>query len=283
MSSDFLRFAEKKVMVMSAPNGARRGHADHPALPITAEESALDAVALLDAGVSIVHLHVRDDAGHHSLDATRYRQARAAVRTTVGDDLVIQVTTEAVGQYTSDQQIALVQELEPEAVSLALREICPDDSDAGKAAEIFTWMRSENVWPQYILYSVDDVMRFDDMRQRGIFADDAPFAMFVLGEYANAVPGTVADLNLMLAATDADEYPWAACCFGQNENEVMLAATELGGHVRLGFENNMHLADGKLAADNVELITQYLGDNSRSGRRPATVAEIRAVFELGAN
>jgi uncharacterized protein (DUF849 family) len=265
-------------MIMSAPNGARRGHADHPALPITAEESALDAVALLEAGVSILHLHVRDDAGNHSLDATRYRQSIAAVRKRVGEELVIQVTTEAVGQYTSDQQIALVQELEPEAVSLALREICPDDSDEGKAAEFFAWMRSENVWPQYILYSVDDVMRFDDMRQRGIFADDAPFAMFVLGEYANAVPGTVADLNLMLAATDADKYPWAACCFGQNENEVMLAATAQGGHVRLGFENNLHLPDGTLAADNAALIRRYVVDSTASKRFPASANDVRAGF-----
>ena len=278
MTIDHQKFAQEKVMLMSAPNGARRGHADHAALPITADESALDAVALLGAGVSILHLHVRDDAGKHSLDAERYRQAIAAVRKSVGDELVIQVTTEAVGQYTSEQQIALVRELKPEAVSLALREICPLQAEEQIAAEFFAWMRSENIWPQYILYSVDDVMRFDDMRQRGVLADDAPFAMFVLGEYANAVPGTVADLDLLLAATDADDYPWAVCCFGQNENEVMLAATAQGGHVRLGFENNLHLPDGTLAADNAALISRYVADSTTSKRFPASADEVRAGF-----
>jgi uncharacterized protein (DUF849 family) len=270
-------------MVMSAPNGARRDHADHAALPMTADESASDAVALLDAGVSILHLHVRDDAGKHSLDAGRYRQAIAAVRKSVGDELIIQVTTEAVGQYSSEQQIALVRELKPEAVSLALREICPSQTNEQIAAEFFAWMRSENIWPQYILYSVDDVLRFDDMRQRGIFADDAPFAMFVLGEYANAVPGTVADLDLMLAATDADDYPWAVCCFGQQENAVMLASTALGGHVRLGFENNLYLPDGTLAAHNADLIRRYVADSLSSNRYPASADDVRAGFSSSDN
>ena len=272
------KFAENKVMVMSAPNGARRDHADHAALPITADESAADAIALLDAGVSILHLHVRDDAGKHSLDAERYRSAIAALRKSIGDELVIQVTTEAVGQYTSEQQIALVRELKPEAVSLALREICPLDTEEQVAAEFFAWMRGENIWPQYILYSVDDVLRFDDMRQRGVFADEAPFAMFVLGEYANAVAGSVADLNLLLAATHADEYPWAVCCFGQNENEVMLAATAQGGHVRLGFENNLYLPDGSLAVDNAALIRRYVADSASNKRQPANAAEVRGCF-----
>jgi 3-keto-5-aminohexanoate cleavage enzyme len=278
MTFDHQKFAENKVMVMSAPNGARRGHADHAALPMTADESALDAVALLDAGVSILHLHVRDDAGKHSLDAERYRQAIAAVKKSVGEELVIQVTTEAVGQYTCEQQIALVRELKPEAVSLALREICPSETEERTAAEFFAWMRSEKIWPQYILYSVDDVLRFDDMRQRGVFADDAPFAMFVVGEYASATPGTVADLNLMLAATNADEFPWAVCCFGQHENDVMLAATAQMGHVRLGFENNLHLPDGTLAADNAALIRRYVADSYTSKRCAASADEVRACF-----
>ncbi|MGI9201132.1 MAG: 3-keto-5-aminohexanoate cleavage protein, partial [Woeseiaceae bacterium] len=119
--TNFADLARDKVIVMAAPNGARRDHADHKALPITAQESADDAAALLESGVSVLHLHVRDDEGAHSLDADRYQDAIAAVRKRVGDDLVIQVTTEAVGKYSSEQQIDLVRALRPEAVSLALR------------------------------------------------------------------------------------------------------------------------------------------------------------------
>lgn len=263
---------------MAAPNGARRGHADHKALPITPRESADDAVALLEAGVSVLHLHVRDEDGAHSLDAARYREAIAAVRDKVGDELVIQVTTEAVGRYSSAQQMALVRELQPEAVSLALREICPSDSDESAAAEFFAWQKGAEIWPQYILYSVADVLRFDAMRRRGLFSDDAPFAMFVLGKYDSGAPGSVAELNDMLAATEHAAYPWATCCFGKNENEVMLAATELGGHVRLGFENNLYLPDGTLAADNAALIRKFVADSSCAARRPASASDVRTAF-----
>jgi len=278
MTANFRRFAEDKVIIMSAPNGARRGHADHPALPVTAEESALDAIALRDAGVSILHLHVRDDDGKHSLDVGRYRQAITAIEKSVGDELLIQVTTEAVGQYSCDQQVAVVRELRPDAVSLALREICPAGSDEHIAAEFFAWMRSEKIWPQYILYSVEDVLRFDDMRRRGVFAEEAPFVMFVLGEYDNSVAGTVEDLDALLAATNPGAYPWAVCCFGGHENDVMLAATAQGGHVRLGFENNLHLPDGELAPDNAALIRKFTADIATGQRRPAKAAELRATF-----
>ena len=276
--SNFAEFAQDKVIIMAAPNGARRGHADHRALPISAQESADDAVALLESGVSVLHLHVRDDAGAHSLDADRYREAIAAVRKKVGDELVIQVTTEAVGKYSSEQQIDLVRQLRPEAVSLALREICPTADDERAAAELFAWMRKEGVWPQYILYSIDDIVRFDEMRLRGVFADDAPFVMFVLGKYGSAEPGNTQDLVAMLAATDHSAYPWATCCFGPNENEVMLAATEAGGHVRLGFENNLHLPDGSLAADNAALIRRFVADSASLARTPARANAIREAF-----
>jgi 3-keto-5-aminohexanoate cleavage enzyme len=278
MSGDFRRFSQDKVMIMSAPNGARRNHEDHPSLPVTPEESAKDAIALRDAGVSILHLHVRDDDGKHTLDAARYRQAVAAVRHSVGDELVIQVTTEAVGQYTSEQQMAVVRDLKPEAVSIALREICPQERDESKAAEFFSWMHAEGIWPQIILYSVEDVMRFDDLRRRGIFADESPFVMFVLGAYASAVDGSIADLDKLLAATDTSAYPWAVCCFGGKEHEVMLAATAQGGHVRLGFENNLLLPNGEIAADNAALIREFTADNAAGGRIAASAHDVRAAF-----
>ena len=278
--SGFAEFASDRVIVMSAPNGARRNHADHQALPMTAQESAADAVALLEAGVGVLHLHVRDADGAHSLDAGLYREAIQAIDKTVGDELIVQITTEAVGRYSSDEQMALVRELRPEAVSLALREICPVGSDETATSELFAWMVREQVWPQIILYSVADVQRFEDMRRRGVFSSDSPFTMFVLGKYGSAEPGSRAGLDALLEAADHEAYPWATCCFGPNENDVMLAATEAGGHVRLGFENNLQLPDGSVAAENADLIRQYVADAASLGRPPASAAEIRTAFRM---
>ena len=278
MSRDFSSFAVDRVIVMAAPNGARRTHRDHPALPITATELAENAVALRDAGVSVLHLHVRDDRGGHTLDPGKYREALAAIRERIGDELVLQVTTEAVGMYTALEQMAVVRELRPEAVSLALKEICPPSADEAELAEFFAWMREAGVWPQIILYSIDDLTRFDKLRTRGIFADDAPFVLFVLGNYADAAAGQVEDLDALLAATDSQRFPWAVCCFGPHEHAVMQEALARGGHVRIGFENNLLLADGSTAPDNAALIQQFVAATADQERRPATVAEVRAAF-----
>ena len=86
-------------LLMVAPNGARRLHADHPAIPLTPEALARDAVACRDAGAAMMHLHVREPDGSHLLDAGAYREATAAIRGAVGDDLLLQVTSEAAGRY----------------------------------------------------------------------------------------------------------------------------------------------------------------------------------------
>jgi len=116
------------ALIMVAPNGARRSKADHPHIPLDVQETARVAVECFEAGATAIHAHVRDVAGQHILDAGLYRTLIEAVRRQAGPDLVLQVTTEAVGRYTPRQQMALVEDLRPEAVSIALREMMPDDS-----------------------------------------------------------------------------------------------------------------------------------------------------------
>ena len=122
-----LEFAKRRLMIMSAPNGARRTTHDHPAIPVTATGLADCARTLVAESVGILHLHVRDENQGHSLDVGLYRDAISEVKRAVGDALVLQVTSEAVGIFSRQQQESMVRELRPEAVSLALRELCPDE------------------------------------------------------------------------------------------------------------------------------------------------------------
>src|ERR1700755_3626066 len=103
------------LAIMVAPNGARKGHAEHPNLPITIEATAKDALDCQAAGAQAVHLHVRDDQGRHTLDASRYLAATEAVRKLTGPDFPIQITTEAVGMFKPHEQIAVVKAVKPEA------------------------------------------------------------------------------------------------------------------------------------------------------------------------
>ena len=72
-------------IVMCAPNGARKQKQDHHNIPLAADELADCAESILDAGASIMHVHVRDDNGGHSLDVVRYRAAIDAIRASVGE------------------------------------------------------------------------------------------------------------------------------------------------------------------------------------------------------
>ena len=90
------------VMIAVAPNGARKTQQDHPQLPISPKEIAHTAAACRDAGACMLHLHVRDEKLGHSLDVERYREAIRAIRQEVGDEFIIQITTEAVGVFNRE-------------------------------------------------------------------------------------------------------------------------------------------------------------------------------------
>jgi uncharacterized protein (DUF849 family) len=264
-------------IVMSAPNGARRGKGDHPELPITNAELATCAEKVADAGASIIHLHVRDEHGGHSLDPDRYRAAIEAVNERVGDRLIIQVTTEACGVYTADEQMAVVRELKPEAVSLALKELCPDSESEPVAAEFFAWLNAEDVMPQYILYTPEEVTRFEALRNRGVIPDDWPFVLLVLGRYSDSLTGDPGLLSRTVEGLNQD-VSWMVCCFGGTENDAVVEAAKMHGHARVGFENNLALPDGETAPDNAALVGLAAKCGIDAGRHIASADDVRQML-----
>ena len=262
-------------IVMCAPNGARKTKADHPALPITPDELADCAASIAESGASIIHTHVRDDDGEHSLDAGRYREALSAIKNRVGNRLVIQVTTEACGMYSPAQQMAMVRDLKPEAVSIALREFNPDqDADAAK---FYAWLADEGIFSQHILYSPDEVARFETLRGAGIIRESTPFVLFVLGRYTADLRGDMTALPAYLDMARSDTV-WAVCSFGETEHEAAAFSASHQGHVRVGFENNLLMPDGLQAGDNTALVRVAV---SAAGDRPiATASHVRAMFGL---
>ena len=265
------------VILAVAPNGARKTKADHPALPITADEIAATAAACREAGAAMIHLHVRDPDGRHSLDVETYRAATAAVRAAVGRDLVVQITSEAVGIYRPEEQMQMVRELKPEAVSLAVREIVPDEAAEPAVADFLAWVTAEGILPQYILYSDDDLRRFDDLITRGIIPGERQVVLFVLGRYTRGQTSEPRELMPFLAANSQDHL-WSVCAFGPRETACAIAAAALGGHARVGFENNFHLPDGSLAADNAALVAAVTEGLSAIGGRPASADEARDLM-----
>lgn len=271
------------IAIAVAPNGARKTHADHAALPITPDELAACARQCVDAGAAMLHLHVRRPDGTHSLEPDDYRPAIAAIRNAVGDALVLQITTEAVGIYTPEQQMASVRALQPEAISAALRELILDATHEAEAARFFGELAAARTAIQYILYSADDVVRYRDLRTRGILPDAPHWVLFVLGRYSAGQRSDPSDLLPFLQAWSdggnlTAHVPWAMCAFGPREAECALTAALLGGHARLGFENNMLLPDGSTAPDNAALVANLRRQLDALHRPLASAAALRSWF-----
>jgi uncharacterized protein (DUF849 family) len=265
------------LVLAVAPNGAYKTPHDHPRVPVTTEALVADAVACREAGASMLHLHVRDAQGRHLLEAQAYRDATAAIRRAVGEALVVQITTEAAGRYECAAQMAVVRDVHPEAASIALREVVPDAAAEPEAQAFFRWLRRAHVMVQFILYSPQDVARYRDLRARGVIPEGRDFLLFVLGRYAAGRASEPADLIPFLDAHDGATR-WAVCAFGPREAACVLRAAALGGHVRVGFENNLLLPDGSLAPDNAALVRNAAAGAALCGRALASAEAMRAML-----
>ena len=282
---------KQPTLIMVAPNGARLTKRDAPNVPITPAELAAEAADCLRAGAAAMHLHVRDARGWHSLDPEHYRAAIAAIRAAVGDDLLLQVTSEAAGVYGWREQAEAVRALEPEAVSIALREFLPEEADAEQRREVadfFRWLHACATAVQIICYAPEEVERLVGLREEGVIPWRHPFLLFVLGTRADYEgQGEVASADAALSRLDAflrtlaplrEEVAWMACAFGPHQLDVLEEAARRGGHVRVGFENGRDIAPGHSAPDNAALVAALAARLHNAGLTPMDVAAARALF-----
>jgi uncharacterized protein (DUF849 family) len=271
---------QHKVILAIAPNGSRRGKIDHPALPLTKEEILLEAPKWRDAGASVLHLHIRDHDGRHSLDAEAYKDVFAALRLVIGRDMVLQMTTEAGGVFGREAQMAAVRAVRPEAVSLALREIAPTDAEKAEFAEFLAWMHGESIAPQIILYDLEDITRLSAFARDGAIDGAQTSVLYVLGRYATEQKSNPVELLGFLGTEMRPFRDWMVCAFGPNESRCAALAALLGGHVRVGFENNYYLPDGKIAASNAELIDATASMLESLHVSLADAGDVRALWRI---
>lgn len=243
------------VPVAVAPNGGRRTKADHPALPIGPAELARTAVQCLEAGAAMIHVHVRDGEDRHLLDADAYATVIAAIKAEVGERLVIQITSEALGIYSPQEQMAVIRAVKPQAASLALREIVPGTVDEKAFGDFLHWMKAERIAPQFIVYTPEEAVHLDALRKRGVVPFEEPPVLYVLGRYSAGQTSVPQDLVPFLVPGQPVFQRFMVCAFGIHEAACTIAGGLLGGGLRVGFENNLVLPDGTLAASNAELVT----------------------------
>jgi 3-keto-5-aminohexanoate cleavage enzyme len=197
---------------------------------------------------------VRDANGGHCLDPDAYRAVIARICQEVGDRLVIQITSESLGLFTPSEQRAAVIEANPEAVSLSLRELAPEKTDEKAFGAFLGKLKQMRIWPQIILYHPHDAERLGAMRKQGLVPFDRLSVLYVLGRFALTRTAIPRDLLPFIAPDMPRFESWSVCAFGRREAACVTAAALLGGHGRVGFENNVALPNGARAASNAELV-----------------------------
>ncbi|MCB1954940.1 MAG: 3-keto-5-aminohexanoate cleavage protein [Rhodocyclaceae bacterium] len=264
------------VLVTVAPNGARRLKGDHHAIPLSIDEIVDEALACREAGAAILHLHVREPDGRHSLDPGRYRETIAAIRAVC--DILIQPTTERVGIFAPDDMMAVQRALAPEMVTFNLQELLdPDDDGQTSRVRVFLGeVAAAGTVPQYIVYNPDQLKALARWWEAGWLPQAQPYVLLVLGRYAGSL-SQPADIAVFLHHMPED-WLWGVCAFGQQELACVVQAALSGGHCRVGFENNLTRADGRSLTGNAEqvgLLARVLGD---LGFRVADPGQARAAL-----
>jgi len=241
--------------IMVAPTGARRKKFDHPALPVTIQETVETAKACFAAGATGLHAHVRDENQDHVLDAGLYKELIAEMQTAV-PRMQVQITTEAVGLYSPTRQRALVRKVLPKSVSISLKEMLADGDDA-QPSKFYHWAYDHEIAVQHILYESSELSRLISLVEKGFLPAIDLQLLFVLGRYSVAQESSPDDLEPFLEIYNHSELnaDWAVCAFGKGETACLADAISKGGKARVGFENSLWNQDGTLAKNNAERVS----------------------------
>ena len=132
---------------------------------------------------------------------------------------------------------------------------------------------------QHILYSADDLVRFNQLVEREVIPGDRHCVLFVLGRYSKAQRSTPHDL-LPFLSCGQERHTWFVCAFGPLETACAAAGAAFGGHARVGFENNLFLPGGERAGSNAELVSATASAVSGIGRRLADAAQARDMMSV---
>lgn len=268
----------EKLIITAAICGAEVTKENNPNVPYTVEEIGREAEAAYKAGASIIHLHVRWDDGTPTQDKERFRACIEEIRKRCPDVIIQPSTGGAVGM-TDEERLQPV-ELLPEMATLdcGTLNFGGDEIFVNTETTIKNFakvMNEKGVKPEIEVFDkgmVDLAVRY---HKQGYILAPMHFD-FVLGVQMNA---TVRDLSFISESIPAGST-WTVSGVGRNEFPMAAAGIVMGGHVRVGFEDNVYISKGVPAKSNGELVEKVVRLAKELGREIATPDEARAILGL---
>jgi uncharacterized protein (DUF849 family) len=256
---------------------------NNPAVPITISEQIESTQAAFEAGATIAHVHVRKDDQTPTSDPERFARLQEGLRKHC-PGMIIQFSTGGRSGKGSERGGML--HLRPDMASLStgscnfptiIYENHPD-----LVRELAAKMREYAVKPEIEVFDLSMLYQAINLAEQGLI-EPPLHVQFVFG-VKNAMPAIrqvlefeVAELRRLMP-----EATWTAAGIGRHQLDVNRWSLELGGHCRTGLEDNVRWDKDRLAASNAELAKRVADLCGEYGRRPATVAEARALLRLPA-
>ncbi len=268
----------EKLIITAAICGAEVTKEHNPAVPYTVEEIAREAESAYKAGASIIHLHVRTDDGTPTQDKARFKACMDAILERCPDVIIQPSTGGAVGM--TDEERLQPTELGPEMATLD----CGTCNFGGDEVFVNTentiknfgrLMIERGVKPEVEVFDKGMVDYAIKYAKQGFIKEPMHFD-FVLGVQMAA---TVRDLSFMVDSIPAGST-WTVAGIGRHEFPLAAVAIAMGGHVRVGFEDNVYIEKGVLAKSNGELVEKVVRIAKELGREIATPDEAREILGL---
>lgn len=270
----------EKLIITAAICGAEVTKENNPSVPYTVEEIGREAEAAYKAGASIIHLHVREDDGTPTQNRERFKACIEEIKRRCPDVIIQPSTGGAVGM--SDEERLQPVDLKPEMATLDCGtcnfggdEIFVNTENSIKA--FGEKMIGLDVKPEVEVFDKGMIDMAIRLQKKGFIKSPMHFN-FVMG-VNGGISAEPRDLVFM-AGSIPQGSTFTVSGIGRSEFPMAAMAIIMGGHVRVGFEDNVYLSKGVLAKSNGELVEKVVRLAKELGREIATPAEARQILGL---
>jgi len=276
-------YFEKEVVISVATTGGLHGKEANPNIPTSPREVAADLEACEEAGASMVHLHARDENGEDTKDVARFQELRDAIAERC-DDIIVNFTTGGGGIYSREERIAPVIETDPRP-EVATVDVGPMNFGQTRTAinpreqneEYTRRMRDAGVKPELEIFSPGHLPEMYHLIENDLL-DDPYWTTLILGMQTGTVPRPRNLVNLVDNLPEGAE--WQCLAVGKHQLPLTTMAMTMGGHVRVGLEDNIYYRRGELAESNAQLVRRAARIADELERPIATTAETRELLGL---
>jgi 3-keto-5-aminohexanoate cleavage enzyme len=269
-------------IICIAITGSVPTQADNPAVPVTVSEQIESTHAAFEAGASIAHCHVRDDAGNPTSDPERFARLKEGIEGHC-PGMVIQLSTGGRSGAGRDRGGMLT--LKPDMASLSVGSNNFPTRIYENSPDLVDWLASEmityDVKPEIEAFDLSHIFHAALMHKRGQLTG-TPYVQFVMG-VKNAMPAdrTVFDFyRATVARLFGDDAPWCAAGVGPNQIVLNEWAISTGGHARTGLEDNIRINKNALAPSNAALVQRAVDLCEKYERPVATWQQAREILGL---